>query len=488
MQLLSRHAVRASAVRPNLSHANLLLAAFLCGLLFFPSDAPAQELVKSGSGAGGDKPASPVMKRRDKRSEAELLAQLQSDATVLDVRAVEGFCERLAAMGRAAVEAEKQSRRDPSTKRSSALPAAVSPTLALIKQREDLHGLPLREGDECKKERSQARLMEEVSAKVQKTIREYIPDHTGGLAIRYPNENGLVPPLGKVASLYGKDHLSTLIQMFQPQAAAVRMKLVELLAAAREQQATVFIAQRAIFDPSPQVREAAVKALRGRSPSDYRGVLLKGLRYPWAPVADHAAEALVALQESEVLPQVAALLDQPDPRTPFADKDNILVVPQIVAVNHLRNCLLCHAPSFNDTDPVRGAVPEPGRSLSPRYYDGGGSQTIFARADITYLQQDFSAFQECLSDAAWPTVQRFDYLIRNRPLTAEDSRLYFAAYSRAVPESYPQREAALFVLRESTGEELGTSARAWREFFAMKKSGRPDFWQPTAVNTRPRSR
>jgi hypothetical protein len=469
MQLPRLHTLRTSRVLYAICLRMKMVAVVVCALVFHASTASAQESNQAAKERTKSKSTPVGIKRRDMRNEQELLAQLKADAVELDVRAHPDFCERLAALGRQAVLNEMPNRRNPSAKRSSALPAAVNPTLALIKRREDLAGLPLREGGECQKEPPSARLMQEISGKVQATIREYHPNHTEGLAIRYPDDNGLVPPLAKVARAYDRDHLSTLIQMFQPQAAAVRMKLVELLAAASELQATVFLAERAIFDPSAQVREAAVTALKARSPDEYRLVLLKGLRYPWAPVADHAAEALVALQDRDVLPRVAELLDERDPSSPTVDKNNRRGVPQLVAVNHLRNCLLCHAPSFNNSDPVRGAVPVPGRSLSPRYYDGDGPQTIFVRADITYLQQDFSAFQQVLSDEFWPNLQRFDYLIRNRPLNSGDSRRAYEEYLRRVPESFPQKEAALFVLRELTGEDRGKNSAPWREL--LTKNG-----------------
>src|SRR5262249_18884767 len=94
-----------------------------------------------------------------------------------------------------------------------------------------------------------------------------------------------------------------------------------MLAATEDQHSTALLAERAIFDPAAQVRKAAVHILQTRSPEEYRGILLKGLRYPWAPVADHAAEALVKLEDREALPQVAELLDQPDPCLPFLDKE-----------------------------------------------------------------------------------------------------------------------------------------------------------------------
>jgi hypothetical protein len=242
----------------------------------------------------------------------------------------------------------------------------------------------------------------------------------------------------------------------------VRKKLVELMAQWDDPQATILLAQRAIFDLSPDVRAAAVAALRNRPAKEYHRVLMDGLRYPWPPVADHAAEALMALRDREAVNELIGLLDRPDPRRPIQE-DKKAVVEELVAVNHLRNCLLCHAPSFEKSDPARGVVPVPGQSLAPRYYESDDPQTIFARADITYLKQDFSVFQPVDNADPWPKEQRFDYLVRRREAKAED----FAKVKESA--TYPQREAVLAALRGLTGEDRGTSSTQWLSVGTNKK-------------------
>jgi hypothetical protein len=149
------------------------------------------------------------------------------------------------------------------------------------------------------------------------------------------------------------------------------------------------------------------------------------------------------------------MLDKPDPRRPYLDDKKRTVKAGLVAVNHLRNCLLCHAPSFDASDPVRGVVPEPGQPLAPRYYDSDGSRTIFARADVTYLKQDFSVFQPVPDAKPWPKEQRFDYLIRQREVSAAE------AANANEEKTYPQREAVLFALRELTGQDRGATSADW---------------------------
>jgi hypothetical protein len=118
-------------------------------------------------------------------------------------------------------------------------------------------------------------------------------------------------------------------------------------------------------------------------------------------------------------------------------------VREVVRVNHLRNCLLCHAPAASPADPVRGLVPNPTQPLPPPntvpYYEGQNG--IFVRADVTYVRQDFSVPQPVARSGLWPAHQRYDYVVRTRYPTFEEMW-------RARPETYPQREAVRWALRE----------------------------------------
>jgi hypothetical protein len=286
---------------------------------------------------------------------------------------------------------------------------------------------------------------------------------TVSLAEHYRNDSFLVASLTETAEFYSRPQLTTLVQMFQPQGSGVRHKLVELLSEWNDSQASVLLAQRALFDLSPDVRATAVAALDNRPAREYRSVLLDGLRYPWPPVADHAAEALVRLRDRDATADLVGLLDKPDPRRPYQDDKKRTVVTELVALNHLRNCLVCHAPSFEDHDPARGAVPELGQALSSQYYtNADGSPIQFVRADITYLKQDFSVFQPVSDADRWPQEQRFDYLVRRREVAAGER---FDVKNTA---DYPQRESVLFALRDLTGEDRGCSSSEWRSFLARK--------------------
>lgn len=237
-----------------------------------------------------------------------------------------------------------------------------------------------------------------------------------------------------------------LMQMMQAEDEPSRSLLVGLLAQNESAIASMALAQRAIFDVSPAVREAAVNALKARPRMAYRQVLLDGLRHPWAPAADHAAETLVALRDREVVPELERFVDLPNPSRAISLPGPVekTVVREFVRVNHLRNCLLCHAVASNATAPITGLVPTPGKALSPQYYASRArSGEILVRADISYFRQDFSVVQPVEKAAPWPESQRYDYLVRTRVATADE-----VAALQKPPATYPQREAVLFALKE----------------------------------------
>src|SRR5262249_41012852 len=127
----------------------------------------------------------------------------------------------------------------------------------------------------------------------------------------------LTTPDGEV-EWYAPEAVPTLVQMLQVEGRGVRLLLVEGLGRVRGPGraggpgAAGALSDRAVFDPSEEVREAAARALAGRPADEYVGRLLAGLRYPWPPAADHAAEALAFLGRREVVPQLLALLEEPD--------------------------------------------------------------------------------------------------------------------------------------------------------------------------------
>ena len=246
----------------------------------------------------------------------------------------------------------------------------------------------------------------------------------------------------------------TLTQMLMAEDRPIRALLVAILARVPGKDATLGLANRAVFDLSPEVREEAVNALKRRPDIDLsRPIFLQALRYPWPPAADHAAEALVNLNDFQAVPKLVDLLDQESPNAPVqspAIPDR--VVREVVRMNHLSNCVTCHSPALSKEDPVRGLVPTPGQpvppTFQPQYYSR--SDGLFVRADITYLRQDFSVPQPVANPHNWPSYQRYDYLVRIRPATPAEQQ---DQQGHAGAKEYPQRNAVLFALRGLTAKK-----------------------------------
>jgi hypothetical protein len=295
---------------------------------------------------------------------------------------------------------------------------------ALLGGHATLSGMPFLSERDCRLSRDRAEDLDGLS----KALHEHIQDCTtgSGPAARLNAarlRQLLAEPRNGRVQWGAPEALPALLQILQVEEAPARRLLLDLLG--EMEGAAPALASRAIFDLSPEVRQAAVRALARRSPKVYRGFLLAGLRYPWPPAAAHAAEALVALGDKGAAPVLEALLIEPEPGRPATAGEGPSRSPtvrELVRVNHLKNCLLCHPPSFNEKDPVRGVVPNlsrPPGSAGVGYV--GGAADVFVRADVTYLRQDFSLLQPVDEPPkGWPAVQRYDYVVRVRALTAND--------------------------------------------------------------------
>jgi hypothetical protein len=340
-------------------------------------------------------------------------------------------------------------------------------------ERPDLAGLPIRMGVDCHLGKEAAENLNLLSQKLRDHLSNERKQNQPDTRINVSSLRAALEKDNKArkGEWEQPEAIPTLIQMLMPEDRAVRMLLVDLLAKSPARQATLALAQRALFDLSPEVREAAISELKERPAEDYRDQLIAGFRYPWPPAADHAAEALAALDDRSSIPQLIALLDLPDPVVPVIKKgktENKIVVKEMVRVNHLGNCLMCHPPSFSSDDLVRGHVPVVGQSIDPvtgGYYRASTTQA-FVRADITYLKQDFSVQQPVAKPGAWPANQRFDYMVRNRPATLSEVLTTAKRF-----KNYPQREAVLFALRELTGVDLGKESSKWQQLL-LKADGR----------------
>jgi len=257
-------------------------------------------------------------------------------------------------------------------------------------------------------------------------------------------------------------------QLLMAEPTPVRRLLVRLLKHNPHPAATLALTRRALYDLSEQVREEAIRALAERPGGEQERLMLAGLRYPWAAVADHAAEALVALRMQQVVPQLVELLDAPDPLAVRQEGDQPVVL-RLAKVNHLGNCALCHAVSHQRNDLLRQLMPAPSQVWfiemleSPTKFDPIlPPGAVMVRADVTYLHQDFALPQTVERPGPWPKIQRYDYFLRTRPAPAKAK--LDAGQAAA---DYPQRQAVLFALRELTGQDAGPRAADWRRLLGL---------------------
>jgi sugar lactone lactonase YvrE len=403
------------------------------------------------------RPAEVVVKRRRDLSEDDLRKQIAKVVEIqLDRSPERQESRHMVALARAAA---------PEVRNPDAGPLAM-------RQRPDLAGLPFRMGDACHLSPPAAEHLEGGSLALRGHMSQSIATAAAGPAFAgdtRPDAGKLHAALNADGQRHNKwlrsEAVPALQQLLMAENEAIRDVLVDQLARIPGKKATAALAQRALFDLHPEVRKAALVALNKRPVEEFRQTLLEGFRYPWQAVADHAAEALVALGLKDTVPALLALLDQPDPGEMFTrpGKEGAYV-REMVRINHLRNCLMCHQASLDFNDKVRGRVPPTDQPLPPpftRQYYSDNTGT-FVRADITYLQQDFSVPLEVKNHGPWPAVQRYDFLVRERPATLAEVR----AARQGEPKSAGEyHKAIFFALRELTGKDPGPTAEDWKRVF-----------------------
>jgi hypothetical protein len=360
---------------------------------------------------------------------------------------------------------------------------------AIKKHRPDLAGLPFRVGKDTEMNPVLCKHFPEVST----SLAEYMHPNTTGLSSIFGVRDALVPtetvsrssvamyetsrsPLGlnprnKPAVKSNTEFLAGALlakQRLFALNAEGRMALVQLLQATPLSDVNALLAQVALFAPEPDIRAVALQALSVRRDADYGAVFLEGLKYPLPSIANNAADAIIKLEMMQLAPSIAEMLD--DLKGPIpATVDGRLEVPEVVKINHARNCVLCHSPaSLSSPKPLRptafaALVPNPMEPLpSIRPYYGNDDPSKSIRFDVTYLRPDFSLLMAVEGHyAKWPKQQRFDFIVRTRVLRPDEAAAFEAARP-FLPRS-PNREAALRALRELTGEDAGDSSKAWIE-------------------------
>jgi hypothetical protein len=359
--------------------------------------------------------------------------------------------------------------------------------VAMLDRRTDLHGLPIRMGDECRTDELKGRMLPFLSATINQAAAGYksgsmsLDDFIDTLA-----ELQARPTVTSVKGIrvrvsrdnednYYRALVSTLIQVLGPEPDKLRVRLARSLATIPHIDATKALAQLALYAPEKEVRASAIEGLKLRRDKDYTDVLLQGFRYPLPEVSKRAAEALVQLERKDLLADLADVLDRPDPRLPVTKTENgkeVAVVRELVRVNHHHNCILCHAPANTADVPdwaLKSPVPLPsepfpseGGYLQPR--TSPQPPNIFVRIDMTYLKQDFSLMLPVANPEPWPGMQRFDFFVRSRVLTPEEDRAWRAAAKEGLT---PYQQSALTALRDLTGRDAEPTAKAWRALLKL---------------------
>jgi hypothetical protein len=366
---------------------------------------------------------------------------------------------------------------------------------ALVDNRSDVRGLPFSMGDACRlpAERGQQFLGE------LNTLRAAMAN-PAQMASLLPNPTA--QPANDAAL---QARIAAITQVVWPEGAKLGQQMVKYLASLSHADATKALAKLALFSEDAEVRSDAVGALAVRRDKDWDDILLGGLNYPWPAVAQRAADAIVTLKRTDLLPQLAEILDRPDPRAPQVqetDGKKVTVVRELVRINHLRNCLLCHSPAspaaaqnaVPDDDPralgevdakrlpaaastTTAPVPIPGQEVPTPSPSGGygrfaipDTQIAF---DVTYLRQDFSVKLSVADAKPWPETQRFDFLVRTREVTEEEAQAYRELLQPAKGEKFsPYQTAALASLRKLTGKDTEPTTSAWRRLLAENRTAK----------------
>jgi hypothetical protein len=337
----------------------------------------------------------------------------------------------------------------------------------LLDMRPDLKQLPVRSGRYLGLDERGIEVLSDLSQQLRLYLKRAVPIDAAGNRL---DADVLRWVVSYERRWFRPEAVPVLRQLLMHEDKPLRLLLIELLNSIPGDSATTVIAERAVFDLAPDVREAAVTALRSRPTRSYRDILLRSLRYPWAPAADHAAEALIALEDREAIPKLVQMLEAPDPGRPIQRKDGKLEVREVVRVRHSTNCVMCHPPAATSRDPATGVVPgmtlrlstSQVRSLGMCETDRLMVNPLRVRGDITFFRQDFSVQQPSLvtnlNSKAFES--RFDYLVRTRILSPEK----FQRLKKHVPAAgeSEQRQALLFALRELTGKNPGVAAQDWK--------------------------
>ena len=94
-------------------------------------------------------------------------------------------------------------------------------------------------------------------------------------------------------------------------------------------------------------------------------------------------------------------------------------------------------------------VPVPGETLR-QYYEQTNPH-LLVRFDVTYLRQDFSVTLPAKKIGSWPSMQRYDFVVRTREVNEQEARAWRDLLPAAADSPY--RRAALAAIAQLSGSE-----------------------------------
>ena len=363
---------------------------------------------------------------------------------------------------------------------------------ALLENREDLAGLPFVMGDDCRTSGDRTKqftlAVNSVRASLAGSKKKDVDDPSTDPVLKAKTfwerfeRVGAKLDAARAGDQQSAEHatvarIGALMQILAAESPELRLGLVKYLTGVPHAEATRALARLAIFSAEEEVRLAATESLACHLGGDYTDILLQGLHYPYPAVAKRTAEAIVRTGRTDLIPELVALLDEADPRMPTtkeAGGKTVTVVREMVRINHHRNCMMCHAPGSAESV-AAGALtvdpPVPGQPFPPSrgsYRQSSLSSGLAIRVDVTYLRQDFSAMMAVADAKPWPEMQRFDFLVRERTVTADEAKLYRETLTPKEEGVFsPYHRAALSALREITGKDTAPTAEAWRKLLKL---------------------
>src|SRR5262249_50504150 len=173
----------------------------------------------------------------------------------------------------------------------------------LVARRSDVAALPMRMGKDCHLGKEPAEALQVLSRKLRVQLEAATPRAEGDVRPNAVKLRALL--MGSQRDEWLKaEAVPALMQLLQAENTPIRSLLVELLGQIKGREASEALAMRAATDLAPEVREQAVLELKKRPHHQFAPILVELLRYPLAPVADHAAETLATLEVRDALPDL----------------------------------------------------------------------------------------------------------------------------------------------------------------------------------------